>query len=416
MQPSAIRRQRSVPFAVCLLTGMILLLEPPIDREAKAASVRVADVEGRSHSGELTGLSAETIELSAGNQPRTFSTKDVRELRFEHPRLRSHVWGAVIFLANGDRLLARPETIDDTKARARWVAFPGWKSVEIPLETIAGFILDVPEIAAGRSQALRTVMDRRQNADLVDLKNGDQVKGEFLGLSDKTLRLDSSVGETDIERDGIRLVTMNRELISFPPVEGPAMLLSLTDGSRLTVTELKLQSDGRLSAQAAFGAELDLPLSEVSAIRCLGGRAVYVSDLPPVDYKHTAYLAGTWELKTDKNVLGQPLRLDGVEYPKGLGMHSQSSASYDLAGKYQTFRARIGLDDAAGGRGSAVFAVEVDGKEVFRSEPQTAQAAGIELPPIPLAGAKRLTLKVEFGPFGDVLDYADWCDAVLIKP
>jgi hypothetical protein len=96
-------------------------------------------------------------------------------------------------------------------------------------------------------------------------------------------------------------------------------------------------------------------------------------------------------------------------------MHGQSSVSYDLNGEYQTFRAAVGVDDAADNRGSVVFVVEVDDKEMFRSEPQTAKHPAIELPAISLAGAKRLMLKVEFGEFGDVLDYADWCDAVLVR-
>jgi hypothetical protein len=285
----------------------------------------------------------------------------------------------------------------------------------VPLETVAGFILEVPEISAVRSLALRTVMDRRQKSDVVDLKNGDQASGEFLGLTEKTLRLETSVGETAIDRDSIRLVTMNRELISFPARNGPAMLLTLTDGSIVTVTDPKLETEDRLTARALFGAELDLPLSAVMSIRFLGGRAVYLSDLTPGEYKHKPYLAGPWELKSDRNVLGEPLRLDGVEYPKGLGMHSQSKATYDLDGEYQLFRATIGVDDAAERNGSVVFVVEVDGKEVFRSEPQTAAQPAIKLPLITLAGARKLTLRVEFGEFGDVLDYADWCDAVLIK-
>lgn len=417
MELSRINGRRS---AVSLrsITALLIAALPPLlsPFPASTASVTVVDVNGKSHSGTLTELTAGEIELSIGNQSRTFRAQDVLELQFEHRRSKPHLVGAAIFLANGDRLVASPETIDDTQAVAQWQAFPGWKSVRVPLETITGFILEVPEIAAVRTRALRTVMDRRQKADLVDLKNGDQVSGEFLGLTDEALRLNSSVGETSIERGSIRLVTMNRELVSFPPVDGPAMLLSLNDGSLMTVKSLKLEVGDQLAVKTAFGAELDLPISEVISIRCLGGRAVYLSDLTPSAYRHAPYLAGSWELKSDKNVLGEPLRLDGIECPKGLGMHSQSAVTYELAGKFQTFRATVGLDDAATGRGSAVFVVEVDGKEAFRSEPQTAKHPAIELPPIPVAGANQLMLKVEFAEFGDVLDYADWCDAVLIKP
>ncbi len=309
--------------------------------------VSVVDVQGKSHAGTLTGLSPAEIAISIDGKPQNFTAKDVLELRFDHKRLKPHLWGAVIFLANGDRLAANPETIDDTLALARWQAFPSWKSVQVPLETIAGFILEVPEISAGRSRALGTVLDRRQNTDLADLKNGDQAGGEFLGLTEKALRLNGPVGETAIPRDSIRLVTMSRELLSLPAVKGPRMLLSLTDGSLLTATGVTLEAGNRLIAKAAFGADLDLPLSAVISIRVLGGRAVYLSDLKPARYEHKPFLAGAWELKSDRNVLGEPLRLDGREYPKGLGMHSQSAVSYDLNGEYQTFRGTVGLDDAA---------------------------------------------------------------------
>src|SRR5690606_30290996 len=155
--------------------------------------------------------------------------------------------------------------------------------------------------------------------------------------------------------------------------EGPRLLISLTDGSRITASDVKLESEERLMAKAVFGATLELPIAEVMAIRPLGGRAVYLSDLAPAEYEHQPYHAGSWELKADRNVLGEPLRLDGKEYPKGLGLHSRSIVTYDLSGNYESFRATVGVDDAAGSGGSVIFAVEVDGKPVFQSKPQTAK-------------------------------------------
>ena len=398
---------------VCCLLAVFLL--SPMFTLAAGPAVTVQTAGGETLEGSLSGLSAASVTLSIGNQPRELLAKDLLELRFPHQRSKPHLFGSAIFLANGDRLVAGPETIDDTQALARFEAFPYWESVKIPLETISGFILDVPEIAAVRSRNLRTVLGRKQNTDLVDLKNGDQAAGEFMGLSEKALTLSGPAGDTPISRENIRLVTMNRELISFPKTAQPAFLISMTDGSRITANRLTFDGKDQLSLEAAFGASFDLPTSAVISIRFLGGRAVYLSDLKPANYKHEPYLDAGWELKADRNVLGEPLRMDGVEYAKGLGMHSQSLVTYDLGGKYQSFRATIGLDDAAGDRGSVVFVVEVDGNEVFRSQPYTGRDKAIPLSPIPLAGAKQLTLKILFAEFGDVLDYANWCDAVLIQ-
>ncbi|MCA9068385.1 MAG: NPCBM/NEW2 domain-containing protein [Planctomycetaceae bacterium] len=397
------------------LAVVFLVLTTAPSLLAESPQVTVRDVQGKTHSGDLAELTEKSLTLSIENQSQTFSMMEVWEIQLDHARLQPHLWDSVVFLANGDRLLTHPETIDETNASLRWVAFPSWKSVNVPLETISGMVLDVPEIGAVRSQALRTVMNREQKADVVDFKNGDQASGEFLGLTDKVLRLNSSVGETPIERSGIRLVTMNRELISFPKPQGPKLLLSLTDGSQITANALSLENKEQLTVKATFGSTLDLPLSALRTVRPLSGRVVYLSDLKPAKYEHHPYLAGDWALKTDRNVLGTPLQLDGREYPKGVGMHSQSRVTYNLNGEYETFRATVGVDDAAKTGGSVVFVVEVDGKEVFRSKPQTAKNEAIPLEPISLERAKQLILRVEFAEFGDVLDYADWADAVLIR-
>jgi hypothetical protein len=408
---------KSIVLNLFLSIGLCGLLLPPLSGEKLHAAVAVTlvDVEGKSHSGTLAGMTGKEILLSLADQPQTFDTAEVLELRFDHKRIKPHLSTATIFLANGDRLAARPESMDDTKAIAHWEMFPGWPPIEVPLETITGFILDMPEIAAVRSEALRTVLERKQNTDLVNLKNGDQAGGEFLGMTETTLRIDGPVGETAIDRRSIRLATMNRELISFPAHQGAAVLFLLTDGSKITATDVSFDGQQRLKLKAAFGAEMDLPLSAVVSARCLGGRAVYLSDVSPTLYEHKPYLAGGWELSTDRNILGEPMHLDGQEFPKGLGMHSQSLVSYDLKGEYETFRATIGVDDSAGNQGSVVFVVEVDGQEQYRSEPQTAREKAISLAAIPLRGAKRLMLKVEFAEFGDARDYANWCDAVLLR-
>lgn len=142
---------------------------------------------------------------------------------------------------------------------------------------------------------------------------------------------------------------------------------------------------------------------------------VALSDLKPVEYKFTPYLSTHWPLMQDRNVVGGELRLRGTAYPKGLGMHSKSRVTYDLKEQYSRFQAVIGIDDSAGGRGTAVFSVEVDGKRLFTSQPLTGMSPAFSVKPIDLRGKKRLTLIVDYGPRGDILDHADWCDAVLIK-
>ncbi len=96
-------------------------------------------------------------------------------------------------------------------------------------------------------------------------------------------------------------------------------------------------------------------------------------------------------------------------------MHSRSTATFDLAGKYRAFHAVVGLDDTTTGEGTAACTVEVDGRRVFE-EPTLSRHKGPQrLSVIDVALAKRLTLTVDFGELGDSQDHVDWGDAVLLR-
>ena len=108
------------------------------------------------------------------------------------------------------------------------------------------------------------------------------------------------------------------------------------------------------------------------------------------------------------------MRLNGREFPKGLGMHSRSTATFELSGGYQSFRSIVGLDGSTTGIGTAECSIEVDGRRVW-SEHRLQRGQSIEISlPKELTNAKRLTLLVDFGEQGDMQDHVNWCDAVLL--
>jgi hypothetical protein len=112
-------------------------------------------------------------------------------------------------------------------------------------------------------------------------------------------------------------------------------------------------------------------------------------------------------------------------------MHSASRVAYDVTG-YHTFAAELALDDAAGTSGSVIYKVLIAGT----ADPRAATGAtsaleaqwtlayespivrGDDAPipiSIPLRGASRLALLVEFADRGDTLDHANWLNARLVK-
>ncbi|RZI43421.1 JDVT-CTERM domain-containing protein [Herbaspirillum sp. HC18] len=108
---------------------------------------------------------------------------------------------------------------------------------------------------------------------------------------------------------------------------------------------------------------------------------------------------------------GGTITLDGIPYPKGLGVFAPSDVSYDLGGVCSgQLVTDIGIDDIAGARGSVVFQVWLDGVKAFDSGVMTGGDRRKSLN-ISVAGKKTLRLVVTDGGDGNALDLADWAGA-----
>jgi hypothetical protein len=283
------------------------------------------------------------------------------------------------------------------------------------MEAVRAVLFDRPAGEAAAARLFAQVLDYRESHDSVILLNGDTFAGELASLDEKQLHLTTPQGKSAIERSGVEALILNPALATSEALKGEGVLVSLIDGSRFRALDLKLVALERLTMRTLFGAEFSIPLAAVESLRFLGGSAVYLSDLTPVEYKFEPFLALSWPLRTDTSVTGGFLKLRGVEYPKGLGVHSKSSVTYRLDGKYRRFRAVIGIDDDAGGAGSAEFEVLLDGKSAYRSGVLTGTSPAVAIERLDVSGARLMTLRVDYATLGDIQDHADWCEAVLIR-
>ena len=171
-----------------------------------------------------------------------------------------------------------------------------------------------------------------------------------------------------------------------------------------------------LLGKTLFGAAVDVPLSEIRALDVRQGPAVYLSDLSPESYQHTPFLNISWPLMKDASVVGRPLRLGPDTFDKGLGMHTQSRATYKLLGKYRWFEAVVGLDERTGAWAELRVKVMLDGKEQdLKAGPVRSLSDGPLTLRLDVRQAKELTLSIDYADFGDVQGHVNWADARLIK-
>jgi hypothetical protein len=128
------------------------------------------------------------------------------------------------------------------------------------------------------------------------------------------------------------------------------------------------------------------------------------------DCESVRAFTGFGELVRDRAWDGEALRLGERDYPKALLAHIDSDITYLLGGAYDRFTATIGLH-AHRPDGKAFFSVEVDDREIFRSELLSATGQPVALD-LAVTGGRRLRLRA-WNPATIGNGHAIWADAIV---
>lgn len=122
-------------------------------------------------------------------------------------------------------------------------------------------------------------------------------------------------------------------------------------------------------------------------------------------------------LHARQSCMGTPIKIGKKEFKRGLGTHANSEIVVSLPKGAKQFKAFAGIDnnyDTAGIHGTAIFSVEIAGREVVRSGVLKCGdkpfPVDIKLP----AGTTELVLKVDGTEDGLGYDQSDWADACLV--
>src|SRR5262249_20440666 len=119
---------------------------------------------------------------------------------------------------------------------------------------------------------------------------------------------------------------------------------------------------------------------------------------------------GWGQAHADRSVDGRPLHIGGRAFGHGIGDHAEASIPIELQGNGSHLSAWVGVDEEVGNRGSVVFHVEAEGKELWNSGVMRGGDAAKEVS-LELSGVKVLALLVSDAGDGIDYDHADWADA-----
>ena len=103
---------------------------------------------------------------------------------------------------------------------------------------------------------------------------------------------------------------------------------------------------------------------------------------------------------------------------QGLRLPLRTSLEFTLDGRFSRFEAEVGVSDevqALPDHGAIEFRVLVDGQERWKSPVLHGGDAPVSVGPIPLTGAKSITLVTDFGEGEDVADRGVWGFPLLYR-
>jgi len=337
-----------------------------------------------------------------------------------------------LYLSNGDRLVGQLVALSEIELELKPLAAGSERDgnepesgtaprdaghnaptvLKIPIESVRALEW-LPAGTAPNREKLLTFADS-VNQDVLKLNNGDQLSGELTTIGLDSLKFLDDQGSRTVPTNEVRALLFNPELLNEPQAVKNYRRIALSDGSLLTVTKLTLLNFNRFELKTVLAGTYQVPLEMLVNLTTFSENLVPLSRRTPADVNYTPFLSSIPPWQADNNVTGTPMQMAKGRYLTGIGVHSRTSITWPLEEGDSRFLADIGIDDSTNGGGNVTFTVLLDDDIAFESGP----VPGGELPRlinVDLTGKKTLTLLVDFGAGGDVLDRADWGNAVIVR-
>jgi len=317
---------------------------------------------------------------------------------------------AWVFLTGDEKLFGKLGSIGQETLR---LTTPWQDHLDIPLSRVAGVQLGLQEPKESTDSFVRRLKTRGSE----DLLLAQTKKGEVLAIS-------GVMEQTENGKLHFRYQGRSRTL-PLDQVEG--LILAArpdsppTDELRPTFTLVHgMAVSGRWKdldasvwkVQTAWGQEIKLPAAEIQDARFRGGKMTYLSDLKPSKVEEVPFFGRRLGWRRDLNLLGQPLKMNGRTYERGLAVHSRCVLTFDLNRRFSRFETLVGFDEAARALGRVDCRVFADGKELYANRDLRADGPPVKLA-LPVAGAEQLKLQVDFGADQDTGDRVIWANARL---
>jgi hypothetical protein len=378
-----------------------------LTRDGQRQTIRDLQIPDPKRPAVVVGVDAASIEVAL---PQLISVDwPGRVVRGDPPTMTLH-------LHDGSRLVGRVVGGDEEEVRFE---IAGGLQATFPLDSVRAIAAGPrhAELDLGRfgSEKGEDSLHRRVEV------GGDSTRGTVVALRKDGVAFQYSLGVGDFRWDDLEVVVL-AEQVEPPPSKGLPVELDLAPDGTLLAELLRIDADTVVARSPLAEGELLLPRAAVSALRLRHDGASWLSMVEPADVRQVPWLGGADDFlfgwRRDRTVTGRPLLVGGRRFGRGIGCHARSELTFHLDGSARWFTAEVGVADevlALPQRGAVEFRVAVDGREAWKSAEKRGGEPSEPIPPIDLAGAKRITLIADFGSGEDIADRAVWGNALLLR-
>ncbi|MBM4077405.1 MAG: hypothetical protein FJ267_17395, partial [Planctomycetes bacterium] len=251
--------------------------------------------------------------------------KDLVSLSFDRRLHRFPDGNAIVGFHSGDRLFAKPETIKNDRLRISWKPEDRLIQNDVAIENVEYLILERPTSSTEQIELFSKLKKMPMGVDIAVLKNGDLLLGEVLELdeaflifqldgkspeSSKRPKKDSNQPPFKLDRNKVRAIRFNPDLSNVSTPEVRYFTLTLTDGSRLTASNM--MSDGTdFQLDTKVLGSFDIHHSTVLSCQFFSDRISSIIDRKLLDTVIQPYLSQKWPVVTNANVRHGPLSIRG---------------------------------------------------------------------------------------------------------
>lgn len=383
----------------CISLTMLLAVSPEVE---------VTSLGGASVSGSLQSLNKTAISLKQGEAAKAYPLSDTLNVRFPKNRYqRSLETPLTIRLTDGSKF-----PLQSLQSNDRQIKVSGDQTGTLILPANQVSSIRFGSLNSNISASWEKLLNNKSNKDLLIVQKEnvlDFIDGVVGSITDEKIQFFTGDDEVAVNRKRVFGIIYFRQ----PASEAPSFCsVRLTNDGLLHASAITY-SGTEFEATLQSGARAQFAPASIASLDFSKGKVRYLSDLEPRNIEYTPFFDTIWKYRKDKHRDGEPLRLAGKEYARGLYIHSKTLLQYRIKEEYRTFRAIMGIDDSVPGIGFVYVEIKGNGRTLYSGNVRSAD------PPIELnldvRGVRDLEILVDFGDNLEICDHLDLCEARLIK-